>query len=256
MLFDLGLKMEKRVILVPLRGLFHTYVENESYSSSSGGLPRFFLFGYPSLMVSSFVWIVIGVSIGILLPELSGMWVVGVEEEFDEDCDIVTFTRLDGDSFSFSSSCQLTSASPLIRNSSAVFSKDAKFSYMGKKKLSRHILKLENIGLLTCSTLISPLYINSIRALTSENLQSLIMMMGSLSVETFVSKESKYVLHAQRTTRWHRIVWPSHASVTSQKQPRSSSCENIVCKLLWWYFHRKQYCCGNIMCECVVCWLL
>lgn len=68
-----------------------------------------------------------GVNIGILLPELSGMWLVGVDEEFD---DIVTFTRLAGDSCSFSSSCQLTSASPLIRNSSAVLSNDAKFSYL------------------------------------------------------------------------------------------------------------------------------
>lgn len=77
-------------------------------------------------MPSSFARIVIGVSMGILFPD-SALFVVGVDEEFDE-CDIVTFTRVDGDSLSLSSSCQLTSASPLILSSSAVFNNDAKLS--------------------------------------------------------------------------------------------------------------------------------
>lgn len=72
-------------------------------------------------------------------------------------------------------------------------------------------------------------------------------MMGSFSLLQFVRMESKYVLHADSTTRCAFSVCPSHANVTSQKQPRSRSCENIVCKLLWWYFHLKQYCCGNMV---------
>lgn len=97
---------------------------------------------------------------------------------------------------------------------------------------------------LTCSTLISPLYMNSMRHLISANLQSFMMTMGSLSEQPFVRMESKYVLQAHKTTRCAFSVCPSQANVTSQKHPRSNSCENIVCKLLWWYFHRRQYCCG------------
>lgn len=100
---------------------------------------------------------------------------------------------------------------------------------------------------LTCSTFISPLYINSTKYLMSMNFTSFRMMMGSFSLLQFVRMESKYVLHADNTTRCAFNVCPSHASVTSQKQPRSRSCENIVCRLLWWYFHLRQYCCGNIL---------
>lgn len=42
-------------------------------------------------------------------------------------------------------------------------------------------------------------------------------------------------------------VLPSQASVISQYDCLSSRCENMVCKLLWWYFHLRQYCWGNMM---------
>ena len=42
-------------------------------------------------------------------------------------------------------------------------------------------------------------------------------------------------------------VLPSQASVTSQYACLSSSCENIVWRLLWWYFHLRQYCWGNML---------
>lgn len=43
---------------------------------------------------------------------------------------------------------------------------------------------------------------------------------------------------------WAFKVFPSQASVTSQKHSLSNNWENIACKLEWWYFHRKQYCWG------------
>ena len=44
-----------------------------------------------------------------------------------------------------------------------------------------------------------------------------------------------------------RRSFPSDARVTSQKLSLSSSCENMTCKLLWWYFQRRQYCWGSAL---------
>lgn len=150
---------------------------------------------------------------------------------------------------SLSSSRHETSAKPLILNSSAVFNNDARLFC----RTDLHTCDYENSfkrdkkeKKLTCSTLISPLYMNSTKYLMSINLTSFSMMMGSFSLLQFVRMESKYVLHADNTTRCAFNVCPSQAKVTSQKQPLSRSCENIVWRLLWWYFHLKQYCCGNM----------
>lgn len=195
--------------------------------------------------------------------------VVGCPEE-DDECDTLPhpprrtlFDRCLLCLSSLFSSCHDTSANPLMRKSSAVRNNEASCSYVREKMKQKnvghewvidkliwdwHMSQLSgSVASLTCSTLISPLYMNSIKHLMSSNLQSFMITIVSLSLHPFVSIESKYVLHAHNTTRCAFNVRPSHANVTSQKHPRSSSCENIVCKLLWWYFHRRQYCWSVIL---------
>lgn len=60
------------------------------------------------------------------------------------------------------------------------------------------------------------------------------------SVITIFAK-MKDIMEVTRTL-WALSIFPSHARVTSQKLSLCNNCINMTWRLLWWYFHRRQYC--------------
>lgn len=90
----------------------------------------------------------------------------------------------------------------------------------------------------SCATLISPLYIKSITACTSQPWKSFNTMTGCL--QGFSEKiRRKKGEHALSTTLWARTRPSAHTRVTSTRASALRSAANALSKWCWWLFQRR-----------------